>query len=52
MTTPRADLPYTARELWPANPALARSALVPAVLGYRAYVVALAKVVYYWGRTR
>jgi hypothetical protein len=46
--TPRAEEAYTARQLNPANPNMARSASVPAVLGYRAYVAALAKVVYYW----
>jgi hypothetical protein len=40
---------YAARELMPANPDLARSASVPAALGYRGYVAALAEVVYYWG---
>ena len=40
---------YTARELFPANPGLPRSASVPALVGYKAYVAALAKVVYYWG---
>lgn len=46
--TPKAQESYAARELKPANPELARSASVPAVLGYRGYVAALAKVVYYW----
>jgi hypothetical protein len=49
VTTPQAEQAYTARQLNPANPNLARSASVPAVLGYRAYVAALAKVIYYWG---
>lgn len=49
MKTPQAEQSYTARQLKPANPNLPRSASVPAVLGYRAYVAALAKVVYYWG---
>ena len=49
MSASAAGLPYTARELRPANPDLARSASVPATLGYRAYVAALAKAVYYWG---
>jgi hypothetical protein len=49
MSASPAGLPYTARQLRPANPDLARSASVPATLGYRAYVAALAKVVYYWG---
>lgn len=49
MSASAAGLSYTARELRPANPDLARSASVPATLGYRAYVAALAKVVYYWG---
>ncbi len=40
---------YTARELFPVNPDLPRSASVPALVGYKAYVAALAKVVYYWG---
>ncbi len=43
------QLPYTARELNPANPDLPRSASVAALVGYKAYVAALAKVVYYWG---
>jgi hypothetical protein len=49
VTTPQTEQAYTARQLNPANPNLARSASVPAVLGYRAYVAALAKVIYYWG---
>jgi hypothetical protein len=43
------QVPYTARELNPANPDLPRSASVAALVGYKAYVAALAKVVYYWG---
>ena len=42
-------LPYTARELNPANPDLPRSGSVAALVGYKAYIAALAKVVYYWG---
>jgi len=40
---------YTAREFKPANPNLPRSGSVAALIGYKAYIAALAKVVYYWG---
>lgn len=42
-------LPYVARSLIPAHPALPDGAGVPALLANERYVAALARIVYYWG---
>ena len=49
MCMTREGSPYVARQLQPSNTGLARSASVPATLGYPAYVAELAKNVYIWG---